>query len=67
MSNNPPTLTIGLRDPPTSFKVGYHEQRLEDVAAVHANSPLELPADHTVVSEAIDQALQPLASSDRFR
>ncbi len=51
----------------TSFKVGYHEQALEDVTAIHANPPLELPADHSVVSEAIDEALQPLASSDRFR
>jgi len=39
----------------TRSKVGYHEQTLEDVAALHANPPLELPADHTVVSEAIDQ------------
>ncbi len=39
----------------TRSKVGYHEQTLEDVAAVHANPPLELPGDDSVVSEAIDQ------------
>ena len=41
----------------TSFKVGYHDQTLMDVAVRYANPPLELPADHSVVSEAIDHAI----------
>jgi threonine synthase len=40
----------------TSFKVGYHDQTLEDVVARHANPPLELPASYDAVSEAIDRA-----------
>jgi threonine synthase len=41
----------------TGFKVGYHDQTLKDVAARHANPPLELPADYSVVSRAIDHAI----------
>jgi threonine synthase len=41
----------------TSFKVGYHDQTLKDVAARYANPPLELPADYSVVSKAIDHAV----------
>ncbi len=41
----------------TNFKVGYHDQTLEDVVSRHANPPLELPADYSAVSEAIDQAI----------
>ncbi len=39
----------------TDFKVGYHNQVLEDVIVRHANPPLELPADLKSVSQAIDQ------------
>ena len=41
----------------TSFKVGYHDQTLEDVVSRHANPPLELPADYPAVSQAIDRAI----------
>lgn len=41
----------------TDFKVGYHDQTLEDVAARHANPPLELPASYDAVSKAIDEAM----------
>jgi len=41
----------------TNFKVGYHNQTLEEVVVRHANPPLELPADYSLVSQAIDQAL----------
>jgi len=43
----------------TGFKVGYHEQALADVVARCANPPLELPADYSAVSEAIDRAVLP--------
>lgn len=39
----------------TGFKVGYHERTLADVAACHANPPLELPADLDAVGHAIDR------------
>jgi threonine synthase len=42
----------------TNFKVGYHDQTLVDVAACHANPALELPADYSAVSEAIDRAIR---------
>jgi threonine synthase len=41
----------------TDFKVGYHDQTLENVVSRHANPPLELPADYLAVSQAIDQAI----------
>ncbi len=41
----------------TGFKVGYHEGTLADVAARHANPPLELPADEGVVRRAIERAI----------
>jgi threonine synthase len=41
----------------TNFKVGYHDQTLEDVISRHANPPLELPADYLAVSQAIDRAI----------
>lgn len=41
----------------TNFKVGYHDQTLEDVVAHHANPPLQLPADYLAVSRAIDRVL----------
>ena len=41
----------------TGFKVGYHAETLAGVQARHANSPLELPADVSVVSRAIDRVL----------
>jgi threonine synthase len=40
----------------TGFKVNYHEQKLEDVMAQHANPPQQLPADYSAVSAAIDRA-----------
>ncbi len=42
----------------TGFKVGYHDQALEGVAARGANPPLELPADYSAVSDAIDRAIE---------
>jgi threonine synthase len=42
----------------TGFKVGYHEQTLAEVVSRHANPPLELPANPTVVTEAIDEAIR---------
>jgi len=41
----------------TDFKVGYHDQALEDIAVRHANPPMELPANYEAVSEAIDRAI----------
>jgi threonine synthase len=41
----------------TDFKVGYHDQTLDGVVSRHANLPLELPADYSAVSEAIDWAI----------
>jgi hypothetical protein len=34
--------------------LGYHDQTLENVVSRHANLPLELPADYSAVSQAID-------------
>jgi threonine synthase len=42
----------------TDFKVGYHEQTLDDVIARHRNPPVELPADYDAVQRAIDEAIQ---------
>ena len=42
----------------TDFKVGYHDQVLEDVVGHYANPPLELPADYSAVNDAIDAALR---------
>ncbi len=41
----------------TDFKVGYHEDSLDDVVARHRNPPVELPADYNAVQRAIDQAI----------
>jgi threonine synthase len=41
----------------TDFKVGYHEDRLDDVEALYSNPPVELPAELMAVSEVIDRAL----------
>jgi len=41
----------------TNFKVGYHDQTLKDIVTRYANPPLELPADYSAVSEAIDRAI----------
>jgi threonine synthase len=46
----------------TNFKVGYHDQTLDGVISRYANPPLELAADYSAVSEAIDRALE--SSSD---
>ncbi|MCR4406182.1 MAG: threonine synthase [Anaerolineae bacterium] len=40
----------------TNFKVGYHDQNLDEVISRHANPPLELRADYSAVSEAINRA-----------
>lgn len=37
----------------TEFKVGYHENRLNEVDAVHANPPIELPNDYEKARRAI--------------
>ena len=39
----------------TDFKLGYHERRLPDVPAAHANVPVELPDDYDAVRRAIDE------------
>ena len=39
----------------TDFKLGYHERRLPDVPATHANIPVELPDDYDAVRRAIDE------------
>ena len=41
----------------TDFKVGYHEDMLDEVQALHSNPPVELPAKLGAVSEAIARAL----------
>lgn len=41
----------------TSFKVGYHESKLDEVESELANPPLYLPADASAVKEAIAQKL----------
>lgn len=42
----------------TSFKIGYHEGRLEKVESELANPPIYLPADVKVVKETIARRLQ---------
>ena len=42
----------------TDFKVGYHDQALEEVVSRYANPPLQLPADSDAVSDAIDKAMR---------
>jgi threonine synthase len=49
----------------TSFKVDYHEGKLEDVQALHANAPVELPPTYGAVNDAIDQALKRLGAARR--
>ena len=39
----------------TDFKLRYHERRLPDVPAAHANIPVELPDDYDAVRRAIDE------------
>ena len=41
----------------TDSKVGYHNLTLDGIVARYANPPLELPADCSAVSDAIDRAL----------
>ncbi len=41
----------------TQFKLGYHEDTLDEVEALHANPPVYLPADVKVVHEVIDRRL----------
>jgi threonine synthase len=42
----------------TDFKRRYHEGRLPDMAARHANRPVELPADYDKAREAIFRVLE---------
>lgn len=44
----------------TGFKVDYHGGKLEDVQALHANAPVELPSRYEAVNRAIYQALKGL-------
>jgi len=37
----------------TDFKVAYHQRRLPGIDSIHANRPLELPADYGVVRDSI--------------
>jgi threonine synthase len=48
----------------TAFKVGYHNRTLGGVVSRYANPPLELAADQSLVSDAIDQALGKRARGD---
>jgi threonine synthase len=41
----------------TDFKVGYHDQSLNEVAARYANPPMHLPPSYDAVSDAIDSQL----------
>jgi len=41
----------------TNFKIGYHEDKLEQVKALRRNPPIELPPDVNVVREAISRRL----------
>jgi threonine synthase len=41
----------------TGAKMGYHNETLEDVRSFHANTPMNLPADAIVVSDAIERKL----------
>lgn len=41
----------------TQFKVDYHEQKLEEVIAQHANPPVEVPATREAVNEAINRSI----------
>ncbi len=42
----------------TKFKIGYHEDTLDDVEPARCNPPLELPPDVDVVREAIHRKLE---------
>lgn len=42
----------------TDFKVGYHEDTLQEVVARHRNPPLELPADTQMVQDALARELE---------
>ncbi len=45
----------------TQFKLGYHEDTLEEVEALHANPPVYLPADVKVVQDVIARRLEAMA------
>ncbi len=45
----------------TQFKLGYHEDTLEEVEAMHANPPVYLPADVKVVQDVIARRLEAMA------
>ncbi|NOZ28273.1 MAG: threonine synthase [Chloroflexi bacterium] len=42
----------------TQFKLGYHEDTLDEVEATYANPPVYLPADVKVVREVLDRRLE---------
>lgn len=46
----------------TQFKLGYHENTLEEVKALYANPPVYLPADVKVVRDVIARRLDEMAS-----
>jgi threonine synthase len=41
----------------TAFKVGYHDDKLDEVEAYHANPPIYLPADVDIVRRTLDRKL----------
>jgi threonine synthase len=45
----------------TQFKVGYHEDTLDEVEAMHANPPVYLPPDARVVKDVIARRLDEMA------
>ena len=49
----------------TQFKVGYHENTLDGVVARHANPPIYLPPDPTVVQDTILRRLDKMERMER--
>ena len=41
----------------TQFKVGYHDNELDEVQARYANPPIYLPADVDIVRKTLDKKL----------
>ena len=41
----------------TDFKVGYHEERLEEVRYAHAQKPVDLPPDYDAVARVLEERL----------
>ncbi len=42
----------------TNFKVAYHQKQLEEVESLHANPPIELPADAVLIKDTITRELE---------